>query len=109
MTFGLPEREFYGDCDEEQVQKLREAGMLSPAKAKNPKSGRYEPAESPEAWASRRRARMMDNEVAGRKLFTLKALRRDQVYRLKVSAGIKEAWIVEEVPQTEFGPGSEWS
>src|SRR5690606_34148304 len=76
--------------------------------AKNPRSGQYEAAESAEKWAERRKTAMRENKVTGRKLFSLRALPRDQVYVLKDGEGIKQAWIVEEVPQTDFGPGSEW-
>lgn len=95
--FGLPDREYYEDEDEE-LEVLKRDGKLTPMKVPHPKTGKWQYAEHADVWRRRREEAREHQAQSGRALFTLEAMPRDQVAVGKDKDGIKWAVAWEEVP-----------
>lgn len=102
VAWGLPDRIFYDDLTDEQIDEMKASGKLSP---EPDEYGRY--MESGENWLERRRAAAKGNAVSMRSLFTLEAIPGDMVRYRMDGDGVKYAYIVEELPANEFAPGTE--
>jgi hypothetical protein len=104
--FGLPDRIYYEDKTDDDISHLKAAGMTTPVKVQSP-SGKLVYAEHGDVWAARRKDAAKNRAISGRSLFTLRAYPRDMVLRQRDEDGIKWAAIVEEVPGSMVGPGSD--
>ena len=104
--FGLPDRTYYDESDEEIAQ-LKRSGKLSP-KPVQMASGKLMYAEHGDVWAARRRSFMKERAISGRSLFTMQVYPRDMVLkeRDKEARDLKWAAIIEEIPAAEGMPGS---
>ncbi len=107
--FGLPDRTYYDESDEE-VAALKRDGKLSP-KPNLGKRGQLIYAEHGDVWASRRKQASQERAVSGRSLFTLQVYPRDMVLkeRDKESRDLKWAAIIEEIPSALGSPGSDFA
>lgn len=107
--FGLPDRLFYDESDEE-LEALRRIGKVSSVPRTLP-SGRMVYAEHGDVWAARRRGKMREQAEAGRSLFTLQVYPRDMVLkeRDRESRDLKWAAIVEEIPAVALAAGSDFA
>lgn len=104
IGFGLPDRVYYEELTDEQIEALREADELSPEPLDD---GRY--AESAENWIKRRREKARDDAVNGLSLFTLEAIPGDMVrYRFDRGRDPKYVYSIEEVPAADFDPGTDY-
>lgn len=103
IGFGLPDRVYYESLTDEQLEKMRNADELSPEPLDD---GRY--AESAENWVKRRREKARDDVLDGKSLFTLEQIPGDMVrYRFDANGDLRYNYTVEEVPSSEFRPGTE--
>ena len=101
-SWGLPDRSYFTDLDDETLEKMRSDEYLSPEPADD---GRW--MESGGSWIKRRREAAKKNAVDAKPLFTLEAIPGDMVRFRQDRDGIKFAYVVEEVPSFEFRPGSD--
>ena len=101
-SWGLPDRKFYDDLTDDELEEIRKDDDLAPDPDKP--NGWM---ESGGNWLKRRRDAAEKNAIAGKSLFTLRAFPGDMVRYRKDEDGIKFAYIIEEVPRIDFAPGSE--
>lgn len=100
--WGLPERIFYDELSDDDLQREDWPEGRTAARDKN---GRWRQAETADLW-ERRKAEARAN-VAGTSLFHLEAVPWDKLYVDEDKRGIKCAVIIEEVPALNYGPESE--
>lgn len=105
--FGLPDRVYYEDKTDDEIEIMKREGYLSPAKRTSPKTGQLVYAEAGDVWAARRKESARNRATSGRSLFTVEAFPRDMVLRERDIDGMKWAAIVEEIPGTALAPGGE--
>ena len=101
-SWGLPDRSYFDDLDDATLEKMRADEYLSP---EPDEAGRW--MESGASWVERRRKAAEDNAIAGKTLFTLEALSGDMVRHRSDRGGLKYAYVIEEVPASDFAPGSD--
>ena len=101
-SWGLPDREYYDELSDDDIEELKREGKVSPVPDDK---GRF--MESGEAWTERRRKQAKDDALNARKLFTLEVFAGDMVRARYDADGVKYAYIVEELPATDFAPGTE--
>ena len=100
--WGLPDREYYDELSDEEIEELKREGKLTPVPDED---GRF--MESGAVWTERRRQAAKDNALNARRLFTLEALSGDMVRARYDQDGVKYAYISEEVPTADFAAGTE--
>lgn len=109
-TFGLPDRRYFEDGDEE-AEMMRREGKLSRVQMAHPKTGQRMYAEHPSEWRKRRIKALEQEAVSGRGLFVLDVYPRDQVLwdDDHDSDVLGPKWIatIEEIEADECGPGTE--
>lgn len=105
--WGLPDRIYYDDISEDELEAMRNAGMVTPEPIEDPKDGTFKHAESAGSWIERRQRVKHEKAVAGASLNTLEALPPDVVYPRWDRDGLKYVAVIEEVPSSTFAPGSE--
>lgn len=103
-SWGLPDREYYDELSDEEIEELKRAGKVTPVPDED---GRF--MESGEAWTERRREKAKDDALNARKLFTLEALPGDMVRARYDADGMKYGYVIEEIPTTDFAAGTELS
>ena len=101
-SWGLPDREYYDELDDDTIEELKREGKVTPVPDED---GRF--MESGEVWTERRRQKAKDDAINMRKLFTLEALPGDMVRARYDLDGVKYGYIIEEVPISDFAPGTE--
>ena len=101
-SWGLPDREYYDELSDEQIDELKREGKVSPVPDED---GRF--MESGEVWTERRRKKMKDDALNARKLFTLEAFAGDMVRARYDADGVKYGYVIEEVPTSDFMPGTD--
>ena len=107
-AFGMPERTFYGDMSDDELQALKDAGKATPEPIQN-RDGLYSYAESGEAYMERRKQASRNRALSARSLFTLEAFPPDVVYPAYDSDGVKYAAAILEIPSLDCGPGSQYA
>lgn len=107
-AFGLPDRTFYGDMADDELQALKDAGKATPEPIQR-RDGAYSYAESGESYMERRKQAARARAISARSLFTLEALPPDVVYAEYDSDGVKYAAIILEIPSMDCGHGSEYA
>jgi len=100
-AWGLPDREYYDDLTDDEIERMQEEGKLSPVAL----DGRRR-MESASSWMERRRQSAEKAAVAGKSLNTLEAFPPDMVFARRDGDGIKYLSVVEQVPASDFIPGS---
>ena len=101
ITWGLPQRTMYEELSNEDVEALKRNGKIVP----EPEDGKW--LESGSSWLDRRKQASYNRAVSGDSLFHLEAVSPDRVMVRRDRAGIKWAFIVEQVPSSNYGAGSE--
>ena len=99
-SWGLPDREYYDELSDEEIEELKREGKVSPVPDED---GRF--MESGEAWTERRRKKAKDDAINARKLFTLEAFAGDMVRARYDQDGVKYGYVIEEIPTADFLPG----
>lgn len=103
---GLPERRYYDDLTDAEIEELQATGGLTPEPIEAP-DGKRRYAESGESYVHRRteaaRAKAADS------MFALSTFSPDVVYAEYDADGVKWAAAVLEVPAYNFGPGSDYA
>lgn len=100
-SWGLPDRAYFTDLDDDALAKMRNDEYLAPEPDGD---GRW--LESGANWIKRRRQLARQNALDGQSLFTLEAIPGDMVRYRSDRDGIKFAYVVEEVPAMDLRPGS---
>ena len=109
--WGLPERQYFEDITDAEIERLKHEGKINPIPARHTTDGMPVYAERGDVWAARRKAAMHDKAMSGNALFTLRAWPLDQCLfendRDSVRLGPKWFAAVEEVPAYGCMEGSE--
>lgn len=103
-TWGLPDREYFDDLDDDEIEVMKSRGLA----VITPKGKAAEPGET---WMQRRRKAAQEQAISAGSLFTLEAYPPDMVlprWDRDGTAGrtMKYGFIYEEIPKSEFGPGT---
>ena len=116
-SWGLPDRAYFEDLTDDEIEVMRRTGAIVPASegddsAVSGADGGAAFAESGESWLERRRAAAQARAISGRSLFTLEEFGPDMVlprYDRDGTAGrsLKYGFVIEEVPSSDFRPGTE--
>lgn len=101
-SWGLPDRSYFTELSDDELEKMRDNEYLSPEKSDD---GKW--MESGANWIKRRREAAKKNAIDGNALFTLEAIPGDMVRFRSDRDGVKFAYVVEEVPSSDFRPGSD--
>lgn len=101
ITWGLPQRMEYESLTDAEIEEMKRNGKVVP----EPYEGKW--LESGSSWLDRRKNASYERAVAQESLFHLEALSPDRVMVRRDRAGIKWAFVVEQVPASSFGPGSD--
>lgn len=110
--WGLPDRAYYTDLTDEEVDRLKREGQIVPLRTLTP-SGKWGYAERADVWAKRRKAKAEERAIngSGASLFTLRAFPRDMCVSESdgESSRLGEKWwaAIEEVPSDSVAPGTE--
>ena len=101
-SWGLPDRSYWSDLDDETLARMRSDEYLSP---EPDDAGRW--MESGGSWIKRRRVAAQQNAIDARPLFTLEAIPGDMMRWRFDLRGLKYACSIAETPASDFGPGSD--
>lgn len=107
-SWGLPDREYFEDLTDDEIDSMRRTGKATPVF----RDGEKKFAEPYESWMERRRTTAQEQAVSGRSLFSLEALPPDMVFPRYDRDGtaepaVKYGFVLEEIPSSWFAPGSE--
>ena len=105
-AYGLPDRLYYADLTQQEVDQLRVEGKITPEPIEG-KDGTRSYAESGESWMARRREHA--KAMAADSMMMLMTFAPDVVYAAYDADGVKYATAVMEVPSMDFGPGSDYA
>jgi hypothetical protein len=106
-AFGLPDRIYYEDKTDDEIAALKRDGKLTSSKIPHPATGQLIYAEGADVWKARRKEAAKRQCISGTSLFNVRAYPRDMVLRELDDDGVKWACIIEEIPGTALGEGSE--
>ena len=109
-AWGLPDREYFEDLTDYEIEEMRRTGSIVPVEPDDDHDAPY--AESGESWLERRREASQARAISGRSLFTLEEFGPDMVlprYDRDGTAGrsLKYGFVIEEVPASDFRPGTD--
>ena len=104
-AYGLPDRLYYADLTEQEIDQLRLEGKITPEPIEGPNGRQY--AESGESYIERRREH--SKAMAADSLMLLATFPPDIVYPAYDFDGVKYAAAVMEVPAMDFGPGTDYA
>lgn len=106
LGWGLPDRTYFDDASDEELERLRSEGLITEIE----RDGVMTYAERADIWQQRREEAMQQRAVDAKSLFVLEALPYEAVKARFDSDGVKEAWVIEEVPAISLGAnGSEYA
>lgn len=103
--WGLPDRQVYDDLTDEQIERFKQEGAISPVSTE--RGGKRVYYEAADIWEGRRADAAKNNALALKSLFTLESLAADEVELREDADGVKYAVITQEVPADTFKAGSE--
>lgn len=112
-SWGLPDRQYFEDLTDDQIEEMRQTGSIVPVAPDEDGDGSEAPfAESAESWLERRRAASQARAISGRSLFTLEEFGPDMVLPRydrdgTAARSLKYGFVIEEVPASDFRPGTE--
>ena len=114
-AWGLPDREYFEDLTDDEIQAMRRTGAIVPVEADDTTEGDTSAttyAESGESWLERRRAAAEARAISGRALFTLEEFGPDMVLPRydrdgTAARSLKYGFVIEEVPASDFRPGTD--
>lgn len=110
-NFGLPDRIYYSDLTDDDVERMRREGKIGRVKVVEPKTGQLVYAEPGDVWASRRDEVAKQRAVSGSGLFPLKVFPADMVVceNDDDSPNIGPKWLaaVQEIPSDAIAEGSD--
>lgn len=101
-TWGLPDREYYDDLTDDEIDLLIAEGKVSPVKPQGHKA-----MEAGGSWIARRRDAVYERFTSGTSLNALEALAPDTVYPRWDSEGLKYLTIITEIPAEDCSPGGD--
>ena len=110
-TWGLPDRAYYDDLTDGEIEAMRRSGKIAPEPVAG-EDGGAQYAESASNWMERRRAAAAEQAISGKTLVTLEAIAPDMVLPRYDRDGtarrsLKYAFVIEELPASDFAPGTE--
>ncbi len=108
-SWGLPDRRYFEDLTDDEVAQMRERGEVV---STSDEDGVATLVESAESWLERRRAAAQARAISGRSLFTLEEFGPDMVLPRydrdgTAARSLKYGFVIEEVPASDFRPGTE--
>lgn len=106
-AFGLPDRRYFEDLDQEAVQKLLDAGTA--VLSRDPQDGELKPAESADLWIRRRKDASEAMIHDGRTAFHVEAIAHGSVMEKLDATGRAIGIVVEEINADGLGPQSDLS
>jgi hypothetical protein len=107
--FGLPDRMYYEDLLDDQIETLQVEGKITPTMINDPTDNQPKFAESADVWRERRQEAMKLKAVNGQSLFIYEPLQASKVYvrRDKGPGGVKMGAVMEMIPAQDFMAGTE--